>query len=257
MAELETLLGSLPEGLRTPLADEYKKLTQNYMEHRWEPAELSAGKICEIVYSIIKGHSDGNYPTAPSKPKNMVAACRQLENEASLPRSFQILIPRMLPALYEIRNNRGVGHVGSDVNANTVDATLMLTMVNWIMAELVRVFHTGTLEDAQIAVDALAQRSTPLIWDSKGFKKVLSPNMNLKDQILLLTSATDKEVTINELMKWTESTNKTYYKKILKELHKERLIHLDEQNGKINLLPAGSKKVTSIVEQHAKNITNQ
>lgn len=252
MAELKTLLGSLPAGLRNQLVNEYKKLSQNFMEHRWEPAELSAGKICEIVYSIIKGHVDGNYPAAPSKPSNMVVACRQLENESSLPRSFQILIPRMLPALYEIRNNRGVGHVGSEVDANTVDATLMFTMVNWIMAELVRVFHTGTLSDAQIAVDALAQRTTPLVWDSAGFKKVLSPKMNLKDQILLLTSSTDKEVTIEDLMKWTESTNKTYYKRILQSLHKEKLIHFEMADGKIVLLPAGSNKVASIVEQHAK-----
>lgn len=253
MAELKTLLGSLPAGLRTPLIQEYKKLTQNYMEHRWEPAELSAGKICEIVHSIIKGHIDGNYPASPSKPKNMVEACRQLENEKSLPRSFQILIPRMLPALYEIRNNRGVGHVGSEVDANTVDATLMFSMVNWIMAELVRVFHTGTLEEAQIAVDALAQRSTPLIWDSNGLKKVLSPKMNLKDQILLLTSSTDKNVSIEELMGWTESTNKPYYKKILQSMHKEKLIHFDGTKGLVTLLPAGSNKVATIVEQHAKS----
>ncbi len=252
MAELKTLLGSLPSGLRTPLVKEYKKLTQNYMEHRWEPAELSAGKICEIVYSILKGHVDGNYPDSPSKPRNMVAACKQLESETSLPRSFQILIPRMLPALYEIRNNRGVGHVGSDVDANAVDSTLVFSMVNWILAELVRVFHTGTLEEAQIAVDALAQRSTPLVWDSKGLKKVLSPRMTLKDQILLLSSSTDKDVTLEELMGWTESTNKTYYKKTLKTLHKEKLIHFDEKTGIVTLLPAGSNQVAAIVEQHAK-----
>ncbi len=252
MAELQSLLASLPAGLRTPLINEYKKLMQNYMEHRWEPAELNAGKICEIVYSIIKGHVDGNYPNSPSKPRNMVSACRQLENESSLPRSFQILIPRMLPALYEIRNNRGVGHVGSEVNANTVDATLMLTMVNWIMAELVRVFHAGSLKDAQTAVDALAQRNMPLIWDNKGFKKILSPKINLKDQILLLASSTDKDVSIGELMEWTESTNKTYYKKILNALHKEKLIHFSEQDGKVTLLPAGSNKIVEIVEQHAK-----
>jgi|SRR5690554_1149797 len=250
MAELKSLLGGLPSGLRTPLIKEYKKLAQNFLEHRWEPAELSAGKICEIVYSIIKGHIDGNYPSTPSKPRNMVQACRQLETESSLPRSFQILIPRMLPALYEIRNNRGVGHVGSDVDANTVDATLMFTMINWILAELVRVFYTGTLEEAQLAVDALAQRNTPLVWDSKGFKKVLSPSMNLKDQILLLLSSTDKEVSLEELMEWTESTNKTYYKKILKTLHKEKDIHYDEKKSVVVLLPSGSNKVASIIERH-------
>lgn len=248
MADLEILLGALPVGLQAPLINEYKKLTQNYMEHRWEPAELSAGKICEIVYSIIKGHIDGNYPLTPSKPQNMVVACRQLENESSLPRSFQILIPRMLPALYEIRNNRGVGHVGSEVDANNVDANLMFTMVNWIMAELVRVFHTSSLEYAQLAVDALAQRNTPLVWDSNGIKKVLSQSMGLKDQIILLASSSYEPVSIADLMTWTESTNKTYYKKILRQLHKEKYIHFNESEGKVTLLPAGSNKVSSIVE---------
>jgi len=252
MAELITLLGSLPSGLRNPLIKEYKKLTQNYMEHRWEPAELSVGKICEIVYSIIKGHVDGNYPSSPAKPRNMVAACRQLESESSLPRSFQILIPRMLPALYEIRNNRGVGHVGSEVDANNVDSTLMLTMVNWIMAEMVRVFHTGSIEEAQSAIDALAERNTPLVWDSKGIKKVLSTAMSLKDQILLLASSTDRTITLSDLMSWTESTNKTYYKKILKSLHKEKLLHFDENESKILLLPAGSNKVVEIISTHRK-----
>lgn len=252
MAELKTLLGSLPGGLRTPLINEYKKLTQNYMEHRWEPAELSAGKICEIVYSIINGHIDGKYPAKPSKPRNMVNACRQLESESSLPRSFQILIPRMLPALYEIRNNRGVGHVGSDVDANNVDSTLMLTMVNWIMAELVRVFHTGSLEDAQKAINALAERKTPLVWDNKEFKKVLSPSMNLRDQTLLLASSTDDELTVKLLMEWTESSNKTYFRKLLKKLHKEKLIHFNEQTEIITLLPMGSNKVSEIVEKHTK-----
>ena len=252
MAELKSLLGSLPAGLRTPLIKEYKKLSQNYMEHRWEPAELTAGKICEIIYSILKGYADGSYPSSPTKPRNMVAACKQLESCTNLPRSFQILIPRMLPALYEIRNNRGVGHVGGEVDANSIDATLMLSMVNWIMAELVRIYHSGSLEEAQQAINALGERKTPLVWDNKEFKKVLSPNMPLKDQILLLCSSTDENVTTEMLMQWTESKNKTYFKKLLKSLHKSKLIHYEEAKEKITLLPMGSNNVIEIVEKHTK-----
>jgi hypothetical protein len=252
VAELDKLLGALPIGLRTPLINEYKKLTQNYMEHRWEPAELSAGKICEIVYSIIKGYAERNYPDSPSKPRNIVNACRQLETDSSLPRSFQILIPRMLPALYEIRNNRGVGHVGSDVEANNVDATLMLSMVNWIMAELVNIFHTVSIEEAQVAINTLAERKTPLVWDNNKFKKVLSPGMKVKDQVLLLLASTDKDVSVSSLMEWTESTNKVYYKKTLKSLHKDKLIHFNEVEQEVTLLPSGSNKVSEIVALHVK-----
>lgn len=66
-----------------------------------------------------------------------------------MPRSFQILIPRLLPALYEIRNNRNVGHVGGDVDPNFMDSTAVLGTANWIMAELVRVFHSVSTPEAQ------------------------------------------------------------------------------------------------------------
>lgn len=47
----------------------------------------------------------------------MVDACERLEQApaSKFPRSVRIQIPRVLIAFYEIRNNRGVGHVGGDV----------------------------------------------------------------------------------------------------------------------------------------------
>ena len=115
-------LAAVPSGLRHPLLKEYKSIVQNYMERRWSPSELSGGKFCEIVYTILDGHAKGAYAAKPSKPSNFVDACKKLENNAGVPRSFQILIPRTLPSLYEIRNNRGVGHVGGDVDPNHMDA---------------------------------------------------------------------------------------------------------------------------------------
>lgn len=244
------LLGSLPDGLRNPLLAEYRRLIQNFMEKRWTSAELSAGKICEIVYSIIKGFADGSYAASPFKPTNMVLACRQLEQISSLPRSLQILIPRILPALYEIRNNRGVGHVGGDVDPNSVDANLTISMVNWIMAELIRVFHTTTLEDAQKAVNCLAERRVPLIWIDKGRRKVLEKRMALKDQMLVLVASVDGAVAINDLFNWTEASNIGYVRRLASQLHEDRLVHYEISTGEVVLLPPGSAKVSSIIEQY-------
>jgi hypothetical protein len=47
----------------------------------------------------------------------------------------------VLVALYQIRNNRGVGDVGGDVDANQMDASYVLHSVHWVMAELVRILH--------------------------------------------------------------------------------------------------------------------
>jgi hypothetical protein len=156
-------LSPIPQGLRDPLLEEYQGIVQNYLERKWLPSELSGGRFCEIVYTILDGFASTSYAASPSKPANFPHACRRLENNSSVPRSFQILIPRMLPALYEIRNNRGVGHVGGDVDPSHMDATAVLGMVNWIMAELVRVFHRLPTSEAQQVVDQLVDRRIPIV----------------------------------------------------------------------------------------------
>jgi hypothetical protein len=81
---------------------------------------------------------DGSYPKRAKKPDNVVDACRALEQApADVPRSIRIQFPRMLIALYEIRNNRGVGHTGGDVDPNQMDAVTVVAMTNWVMAEFV------------------------------------------------------------------------------------------------------------------------
>src|SRR6266516_3585688 len=99
MVDPSALLTAIPVGLRDPLLESYRQIVRNYAERRWEPAELNGGKFCEAAYSIIAGYIDGRFPTKPSKPRDMVAACRALEVKAPSSsrvgdRSVRILIPR-------------------------------------------------------------------------------------------------------------------------------------------------------------------
>jgi hypothetical protein len=87
-------LAVLPDTLRDELLDEYKSIIRNYAERKWLPSELGGGRFCEIVYSILDGHARGTYPARGTKPGNFVGACRALENNTHVPRSFQILLPR-------------------------------------------------------------------------------------------------------------------------------------------------------------------
>src|SRR5262245_45104308 len=102
-----SLLATVPAPLRTGLIAALNEVLRNYRERRWEPSELNGGKLCEVVYNILRGHVDGKFPSKPTKPKNMVDACRALEkaDASRFSRSVRIQIPRMMIALYEIRNN--------------------------------------------------------------------------------------------------------------------------------------------------------
>lgn len=254
MTTASTALTTIPAGLRTPLLEEYQTIIQNFLERRWLPSELSGGRFSEIVYTILLGYGKPPYPGAPFKPGNFVEACKLLEKNATVPRSFQILIPRMLPVLYEIRNNRSVGHVGGEVDPNHMDAVAVLSMCNWIMAELVRVFHGLSVADAQKVVDTLAEVRMPVIWTDGTVKRVLQPKLKLNEQLLLLIATSAPDVTTTQLTEWTEYKTPKYFLKTLRGLHKKRFIELNETNGRAMILPPGTQFVMQLIRK--KNLHN-
>lgn len=243
MIQPSQILATIPSGLRDPLFDEHQLIVQNYLERKWLPSELRGGRFCEIVYTIIDGYAQGTFATAPSKPRNFPQACRNLENHSHVPRGFQILIPRMLPPLYEIRNNRGVGHVGGDVDPNHMDSTAVLGIANWIMAELVRVFHSLTTSDAQTLVEQIVERRIPVIWQVGDMKRVLDINLKMPDQTLLLIASCAAACDTDDLFKWLDYDNRAYFNKLLRTLHSKRMVELASDGSTVQILPPGATHV--------------
>ena len=244
------LLGLLPTTLRDELVEAYSEVLRNYRESRWEPSELNAGKLCEVVYTILRGHVDGAFPARASKPKNMVDACRALEqvDDTKYPRSVRIQIPRMLIAMYEIRNNRGVGHVGGDVNANHMDATCTLHMSQWVVAELVRLFHNINPTEAAQAIDTLVERTIPAVWNVDGRLRILDTSLNMREKTLLLLYQTQKPVQEKDLVEWVEYSNASVYRRdVLRKLHVEKLVEFSEADRKITISPKGVAEAERIL----------
>jgi hypothetical protein len=241
----EKILGLLPDGLRNELLAAYSEIVKNYRERRWEPAELNGGKLCEVVYTILTGYVDGTFPATSTKPRNMVDACRALEQAASThPRSVRIQVPRMLIALYEIRNNRGVGHVAGDVNPNQMDATCVLQMSKWILSELVRLFHNVDTETASDAVESIVEKLVPIVWKVDGKLRVLDTSLTMKDKTLILLYHHSGSVSESDLVKWVEHSNASVYRRdVLRKSHKERLIEYNQAARMVTISPKGIEYV--------------
>ncbi len=240
----EELLGLLPKTLREELFKAYNEIVKNYCEGRWEPSELNGGKLCEIVYTILNGYISETYPPKAQKPKNFTESCRKLEQYSSCPRSIRIQIPRILIALYEIRNNRGVGHVGGDVDPNHMDAIAVLYVTKWIMAELIRVFHNLTTEKAAASVEMITERIIPVIWKIGDKYRVLKPELTMKEKTLLLVYQNRDAVEESQLIKWVEHSNQSVYRRdVLKPLHKNKLIEYDKEKKTITISPLGISDV--------------
>ncbi|MBT9612738.1 MAG: hypothetical protein IV108_05665 [Burkholderiales bacterium] len=239
------LLSSIPQTLRDELIESLNQVERNFKENRWEPSELNGGKLCEVVYSILKGYVENSFPASASKPANMVDACKSLERSpSSFPRSIRIQIPRMLTALYEIRNNRGVGHIGGDINPNHMDAVCVLQISKWVVSELIRVFHGISTQEASRAVDALSDRELTLIWKINGKSRVLNNSLSMLDKTLVLLYGSPSGIGEAELISSIEHSNPSIYRRdILRKAHSKRLLEYDASAKIATISPLGSRYV--------------
>ena len=240
----EDAFSVLPTTLRDDLISAFNEIVKNYREHRWEPSELNGGKLCEAVYTICKGWLDGaQYPARAEKPSRFPDKCWAMMNEYQHvrdSRSARILIPRMMIGLYDIRNNRGVGHAGAEVDPNHMDATVVLYTAKWLIAELVRLLHTLSTEEATAIVDGLIEREVPWVWTHDGKKRVVRTGMTWKQQTLVLMLTEAGDVAETDLSRWLEHPRMASLRKdVLRPMHRTRLIEYDTDQRTVRLLPPG------------------
>ena len=242
---LHEALAAIPKGLLDPLISEFEAMLSEYRSGRWESVGLKAGKICEIVHSILAGYVAGSYPAAPSKPRNMVDACRALENASStFSRPVRIQIPRLVAAIYELRNNRSIGHVGGDVDPNHMDAELFVRSTKWMVAELVREFAKLSLGDAAAVIESITEKNIPAVWEAGDFKKVLNPKLSARDKALVLAYSSPDGVSAKNLGRWCEYSNLSRFRStVVAALNKQALVHFDTKTDMVTITPVGIRTV--------------
>jgi len=235
-----------PNDLVEALLDSYVEIKTNFIMEKWEPSELNGGKFVEAIIRVLQFACFGGvFTPIGTSIRNTFAELQRIEQSPStIHDSYRLHIPRCLGAIYNIRNRRGVGHLSGDINPNKADALLIITITEWILAELYRLNYQITLPEAQLLVNNLVTRKLELVFELNGIKRILNPKLQIKDKIMLLLYAeTDQYTTIDNLCINLKYKNKTYLKsKILKELDKEEYIELTEDE-KIYLMPPGNKYV--------------
>jgi hypothetical protein len=246
-AVLTTALATVPVTFRDRLIKAYLELKKNCAESRHDATGLAAGKLCEIVLRQLQQKILGAFTPFGTKINNYADECRRLVAAPATVgnESERVVIPRALLFLYTMRNKRGIGHVGGDVDANAIDAAAMTKTADWIVCELIRINHGLSLEEAQDIVDGLSVRALPNIWEVAGKKRVLKDGLNAKDQsLMLLYSSHESAVLLEDLCSWVEYSNPAVFKhSVIQALHKQRLLEHDEDSDSVVLSPKGIEYV--------------
>jgi hypothetical protein len=249
------LKGITESKLRHSVASSYLKLKQDHVEERYDSVGLNAGKFCEAALRIAQSRLTGGFVPLGSRIPNFADAVRALVilPVASGPESLREIVPRALLFLYTLRNKRGIGHLPGEIDANKVDAITMVQGCDWVMCELIRLFHGLSLEEAQELVDSLAQRQLPMVWEVAGKRRVLRDGFSKSDEtLLLLYGTTEFAVLAEDLCEWVEySVLRLYKKNVLEALHKQRLIEYDRDHDVVHLSPLGVNRVEKHLLQPA------
>jgi hypothetical protein len=251
---LDDALKAIPSTFRKHILKTYRDLKRRHSEAKFDASGLSAGKFCESVFRFLQHHLTGSCVPFGTAIPNFADECAKL---VALPKtagneSLRVVMPRTLVFLYTLRNKRGIGHIGGDVEANQLDSQVIVTASDWVVCELIRVFHNLSLEEAQDLVDSVSTRQVPDIWDVAGRKRVLRDDLDFKDKtLLLLYSSHDQGALVEDLFLWSKYSNQhVYVRAVLQPLDKEALVDFDSETDFVTISPLGIKRVEEKIMKH-------
>ncbi|MFY0642765.1 MAG: hypothetical protein JXR16_17065 [Bermanella sp.] len=255
---LVSALSAIDDNFKEKIVDSFLELKRRftqavYSDQAYDAIGLSAGKFCETLLRFLQQELTGKHTQFGSPIRNFADECRKIENlpRDAGPESLRIIIPRCLLFIYTVRNKRGIGHSGGDIDANRTDIGTIVSSSTWIMCELLRIYYAISLEEAQAIVDTLNTRTLPDVWEVMGRKRILRNDLNFKDKTLLLCYTTPNDaVLIEDLFEWTEYSSLSMYRKsVVIPLHESKLIEFDKEIEAVFISPLGIQKVEDDILQ--------
>jgi hypothetical protein len=229
---------SLPKDVVTELLKEYKHIKQQFFLNQFRPTELNAARFAECVLRLLEFVDSGRHTPFGVQLKSEDIINR-IQNNAALPNTIRLFIPRLIRVILDVRNKRDVAHVGGEVNPNYSDSVFVVHATDWILTEIVRHYHSCSIDQAAAIVSTINEIQIPIIDEIDGFVRVLNTSLKAADKVLvILYSKQPNKVWEQDLRKWIEYQHSTNFRNnILMALHKDALIHFD--NGICSLTRKG------------------
>lgn len=218
------------------LLDAHAEAKSNYYLGGLRLSEVEGGRFCEAAFRLLQQRTSGTFDPLGSQ-LDAEATSRALANlpRGSHPDAVRIHIPRALRVVYDIRNSRDAAHLADGIDPNLQDATLVVGILDWVLAEFVRLYHAVDADAAHRIVDDLVSRRAPVIQDFDGFLKVLRTDLGATAHCLvLLYQCGSQGATIAELNAWATPSMRANLRRTLAGLvHAKAWVHQDGDRYRI------------------------
>lgn len=222
------LIGSLDVGLVDELLLAHQEAKRNFYLGGLRLSAVEGGRFCEAAFRLLQQRTKGAFEPL-GKQLDTDALVRQL---ASLPAtqepdSVRLHIPRALRVVYDVRNKRDNAHLADGIDPNLQDAGLVVSILDWVLAEFVRLYHAVLPNVAQDMVANIVTRVAPAIEDFDGFLKVLRTDLGASNFVLLLLYQKGAQgATRQELESWVRPRMRRNLRRTLSSLeHDKAYVH--------------------------------
>lgn len=222
------LIASLDVGLVDELLAAHREAKRNFYLGGLRLSAVEGGRFCEAAFRLLQQRTKGSFDPL-GRQLDTDALIKFLANipAAQHPDSVRLDIPRALRVVYDIRNKRDNAHLADGIDPNLQDASLVVAVLDWVLAEFIRLYHSVPANMAQNMVASVVTRSAPAIEDFDGFLKVLRSDLGASDFVLLLLYQRGLQgATFEDLESWVRPKMRRNLRRTLSSLqHDKAFIH--------------------------------
>lgn len=232
-----------PDDIVDEVLEAYTEAKRRFSLGDLRPQEVEGGRFSEGVFRLLQ-HATGQTVTALGKSlPRLDKLMPKIEQTTGQPDAVRLHIPRTLKLIYDIRNKRDAAHLGDGIDPNLQDATLVIGNMDWVLAELVRLYHGVDADRAQHIIENLVTKEVPAVQEIDGQPVILS-NLKPREQALLMLYRTGSEgASLEELVGWLRLSRKDHLRTRLKALDKEKLVLLHPESERYFLTNNGVREV--------------
>ncbi len=225
------LASHLDAKLVRELLDAHAEAKRNFYLGGLRLSAVEGGRFCEAAFRILEYVTKSGVFTPIGMQLDTDKLINQLKNLtlAQANDSIRLHIPRSLRLVYDVRNKRDAAHLADGIDPNLQDATLVVGVIDWVLAEFIRLYHNIDADMASKIVDGIVKRVAPVVQDFNGFLKVLNPKLQASDHCLVLLYQRGEDgATEQELSRWVRPKMRANLRRTLGELiHRKDLAHFN------------------------------
>lgn len=225
--------GFIAAGVPTELVDDvisaFTEAKRRFHRDDLRPSQVEGGRFSEAVFRILQWSTTRKYTPIGKTLPTVDQLVRTLQN-AQGHDSVRLHIPRALRLIYDVRNKRNVAHLTNGIDPNQQDATLVVRTMDWVLAELVRLFHNVSPAEAHGIIADLVSKDVPLIQVFDGFPRILGQLKPSDHFLVLLYWRGADGATLDELRSWARAPMRAQIRRTLNGLDRKDLIHLKDYN---------------------------